>query len=298
MSKRPKYRLIVIYHALTVKEMAVLRKDHVLALLHKLSNPVRKGIIEALSGRECATFSELLIMCDLDVYYQKGLLDYHLKELCKSGILVKLETGYVLTSLGKIVTQFLDYVKSEYQTLFATKDLIKGGEIVELKIDTFDKEDAVEISMAKYGTKEEAKYEGLWACGNRVPLKAMGWEWGKTVSLIARSDRKIIGVLYGNTIPMHVAGKPGEPLAVIQPTEDKPTNRLEGEIFEIWVHPDYEGQGVERQLIKGFMDHMKERGAIAVIAERVLIENENLLKAFEELSFQKIASHQDFKVKI
>ena len=61
---------------------------------------------------------------------------------------------------------------------------------------------------------------------------------------------------------------------------------------------DVKEQEVEEQLIKGFMDYMKEQGAIAIIAERILIENENLLRAFEQLDFQKIASYQDFQTRI
>ena len=55
---------------------------------------------------------------------------------------------------------------------------------------------------------------------------------------------------------------------------------------------------MEKQLIKGFIDHMKKQGAVTVIAERVLTENENLLRAFEELDFQEMASYQDFQIKI
>jgi len=255
------------------------------------------GIIEALSRRGQATFSELLVLCDLDIYYQKGLLDYHLKELCESGILRRVKTGYVLTGIGKMAATFLESVESEYQKLFTTKALRKGGEIVKLSIETCEEKDAGEGSMARYETKEKEKDEKLWTCGKTLPLKHMS-EWGKTVSLIARSGGKIIGVLYGNTIPMHVVSKHDEELGVVQPTRDKPANRLEGEIFEIWVQSDYEGQGVEKQLIRWFMDQMKGQGAVTVIAERVLAENENLRKAFEDLGFQKIASYEDFKTKI
>jgi len=97
---------------------------------------------------------------------------------------------------------------------------------------------------------------------------------------------------------MHVVKEEEGKLRVIQPTEKKPANRLDGEIFEIWVNPDYEGQGVEKQLIKEFMDHLKEQGAVTIIAERILSENDALLKAFEELGFQKIASYQDLRVEI
>jgi len=280
-----------------MKRMAESKGDRVFNMLHELSNPVRDDMIEALGERGHATFSELLVICDLDLYYQKGLLDYHLKELCKSGILTKSETGYVLTSLGKIVARFLRSVRREYQIHFTARDLRKGGEIVELNMETFEEKDARQVSMAKYGTEENEKDERLWACGNRVPLKYIS-AWGKTVSLLARKNGKIIGVLYGNTIPMHVVSKHGKELGVVQPTADKPANRLHGEIFEIWVHPDCEGQQVEKLLIKGFIDQMKDQGAVAVIAERVLTENEEILKAFEELGFQRIASHQDFKVEI
>jgi len=240
------------------------------------------------------TFSELLVICDLDIYYQKGLLDYHIKELCKSRILTKEEKGYALTSLGKKLALFFESIKNDYQVLFTAKEKIEG-EIMKLNIEKFDKEVAEEVSLAKYGTKEEARNEELWSCGKRVPLKHMGSEWGKTFSIIARKDGRIIGVLYGNTIPMHVTSETDGKLAVVEPTKDKPVNRLEGEIFEIWVHPDYEGQGVERQLIEGFMEHMKKQGAVAILAERVLMEDKALTKAFEELDFQKLAVYHDFK---
>jgi len=277
--------------------MPIAGSSQIIELLHSLSNPVRKGIIETLGERGQATFSDLLILCDLDIYYQKGLLDYHLKEMCRSGILAKTETGYVLTSIGRSVAKFLDALECEYQRLFTTKFPVKGGEIGKLDIATFEDGDAEEVSIAKYGDKDQMRDEVMWACGNTVPLKHMS-EWGQTFSLVARSNRKVIGVLYGNTIPMHVISKDGKELGVIQPTEKKPANRLDGEIFEIWVHPSYEGQGVEKQLIKEFTDRVKKRGAVTVIAERVLSENATLVMAFEEMGFQRIASYQDFRVEI
>ena len=273
-------------------------KNSVLRVLDNLSNPIRKGVVEALSQRGQATFSELLVLCRLDTYYQKGLLDYHLKELHKSRIVTKKETVYVLTRTGKTVARFLQSLEREYQRLFITEELNKGGEIVQLKIAEFEHKDAEAVSLTRYGSKEGMKSERPWACGNKVPLKLMS-EWGETFSLIARSSGNVIGVLYGNTTPMHVVDKEGgEKLEIVQPTENKPANRLDGEIFEIWIHPNYEGQGVEKQLIKEFVDRMREQGAVNVIAERVLSENDTLLEAFKELGFQKIASYRDFRVEI
>jgi len=126
------------------EDMPLSGKDHVLELLHDLSNPVRKRIIEALSERGQATFSDLLIFCDLDIYYQKGLLDYHLKELCRSRIVEKAGMGYILSSMGKTVAEFLGSLESEYLRLFTAREPEKGGEIVKLSIGTLEERDAYE----------------------------------------------------------------------------------------------------------------------------------------------------------
>lgn len=298
LSKRDIFKLMYKNNCSLMKRETETKNRYVSDLLHNLSNPIRERIIIDLSTRDAATFSELLIFCDLDINFQKGLLDYHLKDLCRSGILAKSERGYKLTSLGRTVAQFLGTIRSEYDALFATSELEEGGEIVELRIEPFESKDVEEASLTRYGGIEEAKNERLWSSGNKVPLKAMGWEWGKTVSLVARSQGKVIGIIYGNTIPMHVTSKPGKSIEVVQPTADEPANRLEGEIYEVWVHPDYGGQGVEKQLIKEFMDRLKRQGATAILAERVLSENKYLLNGLKELGFQKMASYQDFKVKI
>lgn len=229
--------------------------------------------------------------CDLDIYYQKGLLDYHIKQLHKSGILSKAEMGYSLTGLGRIVARFLESIENEYRAFLIVEEARRGGETVELNIEELREKDASEISEAKYGDRREASSEALWACGKKVPLKDMGWEWGRTISPIARSNGRVIGVLYGNTVPMHVVIEAGEQYSVVQPTTEKPVNRLEGEIYDIWVHPDYEGRGVERRLIEGFLDAMKKLGAVTVLAERVLTENKVLLRALEELGFRRLASY-------
>jgi hypothetical protein len=43
---------------------------------------------------------------------------------------------------------------------------------------------------------------------------------------------------------------------------------------------------------------MKQQSALAIIAERVLTENEDLRQAFEDLNFQQIASYQDYQKRI
>lgn len=273
----------------------LLAENDVMALLRNLSNPVRKSIVEVLGQRGGATFSDLLVLCALNTYYQKGLLDYHLKELQKSGILCKAESGYLLTGIGDTVARFLESVEKAYERLFISET--KGGEMVQVRIEPLEDEDACEVCLAKYGTGVEMENEALWACGKKVPLKHMSG-WGKTVSLLARSDDKIIGVFHGNTIPMHIVNREGEKLGVIQPRSDRPANRVDGEIFEIWIHRNYEGCGVEKQLIEAFIDHMKEQGALTIIAERVLTENEDLRKAFEDLNFQQTASYQDYQKRI
>ena len=107
-------------------------------LLKTLSHPLRRRMLKILESKNTATFTELLFLCSLDDYYQKGLLDYHLKILSEAGIVAKVGSQYALSGLGRKVTTFFSEISSEHRDFLASreersKERTQGGEKLEGK---------------------------------------------------------------------------------------------------------------------------------------------------------------------
>ena len=105
-------------------------EDPTLVMLQSLSHPLRKMILEILDSRSNATFTELLFLCGLDAYYQKGLLDYHLKNLSDAGIVTKVNNHYALSGIGRKITEFFNAVNQEYKNFASKERKVENGQKV------------------------------------------------------------------------------------------------------------------------------------------------------------------------
>jgi len=84
-------------------------------VLKALSNSTRREIIQLISKRGSASYTQLMHVLGLDPSLESGTFNYHLKELAEVGLIETVNGEYRITALGKKALILLDQVREERQ---------------------------------------------------------------------------------------------------------------------------------------------------------------------------------------
>jgi len=245
-----------------------------IALIFKaLSHPARLTIAKTIRKRKHASFTDLLEALNLNPLTQCGLLDYHLKQLCKAGILEKTSEGYRLTRQGEAVLDALNEVENTEVSLGENFDehevetcFLKGS-----YLDIF-RDYLIRLFQTKYIDLQEKKPEIYKKIVNFVAEQINKLEHStiylykiflnkdnktKTIkyirhSLIALHKKEtILGVITG------LATNQETPLILTTSKKQAHFNFIKGVVTGIWLNEKYNIRKTLNLLLKSFKKSTK-----------------------------------------
>ncbi|MFW9808879.1 MAG: winged helix-turn-helix domain-containing protein [Candidatus Thorarchaeota archaeon] len=84
-------------------------------VLKALSNSTRREIIQLISDKGSASYSEMMHVLGFDPSLDSGTFNYHLKELAEAGLIEGMNGEYRISTLGKNALILIDQVRKEPQ---------------------------------------------------------------------------------------------------------------------------------------------------------------------------------------
>jgi len=237
-------------------------------VLKALSHPTRLTIAKIVRKRKQASFTDLLEALNLNPLTQCGLLDYHLKQLCKAGILKRTREGYKLTSQGESVLDALNEV--ENTEAFRGEDFDECEiEIHYLKSDYLNifRDYLIKLFQTKYIDLQEKKPEIYRKIANFIAEQINELEHGtiythrilsnknnktKTIKYIRHSliafhkKETVLGVITG------LATNQETPLILTTSKKQVHFDFIKGVVTGIWLNEKYNIRKTLNLLLKSF----------------------------------------------